>query len=131
MKNNRVIHFEVQADDVERAKKFYEETFGWEVKQMMTADKGGMDYWGLTTGDAGTPGINGGLYQRSPDRKINTFDCTITVENIDKAIEDVKANGGKIVSLKMEIPGVGWFSRGVDTEGNLFGIMQPTEWKAK
>ena len=53
------------------------------------------------------------------------------VDDIDKAIADVKANGGTLRGEKMEIPGVGWFIGGTDTEGNRFGIMQPTEWVAK
>src|SRR5258708_2999070 len=122
--HNRVVHFEIQADNVARAKSFYEKAFGWKVEQMMKKEEGGMDYWGLTTGPAGTPGINGGLYQRSPENILHTYDCTITVENIDKAIESVKANGGTIQGEKMEIPHVGWFARAVDTEGNKFGLMQ-------
>ncbi len=135
-KANRVIHFEIQADDVDRAKKFYEKTFGWKIKPMMKADdKGRMDYWGVTTGSDGTPGINGGLYQRPADEKIYTYDCTIMVEDIDKAIADVKKGGGKIRTEKTgkekdEIPGVGWFAGGLDTEGNKFGLMQPTGWQA-
>lgn len=128
---NRVIHFEIQADDVARAKKFYEDAFGWEISQMMTVETGGMDYWGLKTGEDGTPGINGGLYQRPADNKLFTYDCTLSVDDIDKAIEDVKKSGGQIHGEKMEIPGVGWFAHGTDTEGNKFGLMQPTEWVAK
>jgi len=128
---NRVIHFEIQADDVARAKTFYEKALGWEITQMMTAEQGGMDYWGLKTGSDGTPGINGGLYKRGADNKLFTYDCTVMVDNLDKAIEDVKKYGGTIKGEKMEIPGVGWFANGFDTEGNKFGLMQPTEWEAK
>lgn len=131
MANNRVIHFEIQADDVNRAKNFYEKTFGWEVHQMMKAEEGGMDYWGLRTGPDGTPGINGGLYKRTPENKLYTYDCTVQVADIDKAVADVKKNGGSIRGEKTEIPGVGWFVQGTDTEGNKFGIMQPTSWQAK
>lgn len=125
---SRVMHFEIQADDIDRAKSFYEKTFNWKVEQMMTKDEGGMDYWGLITGSKGTPGINGGMYQRPKDNIIKTYDCTITVENIDEAIENVKKNGGMIMEEKMEIPNVGWFVKGQDTEGNIFGLMQPTNW---
>ncbi len=128
---NRVIHFEIQADDVQRAKKFYENAFDWKIEQWMKAEDGGMDYWGLVTGPEGTPGINGGLYQRPTDNKLHTFDCTIQVDDIDKAIEDVKKNGGVIRGEKTQIPGVGWFAGGTDTEGNRFGLMQSVEWQAK
>jgi predicted enzyme related to lactoylglutathione lyase len=131
MSNNRVVHFEIQADDVTRAKNFYEKVFGWNISQMMKAEDGGMDYYGLKTGADGTAGINGGLYQRPADNKLYTFDCTIQVADLDKAIDAVKKNGGTLRSEKMEIPGVGWFIGGTDTEGNRFGLMQPTEWQAK
>ncbi len=131
MKNNRVVHFEIQADDVARAKAFYEKAFGWKIDQMMTKEQGGMDYWGLQTGE-GVPGINGGLYARtmSPD-KLYTYDCTIQVADLDAAMKAVTDNGGTIERKKMEIPHVGWFAGGKDTEGNRFGLMQATEWKAK
>lgn len=128
---NSVIHFEIQADDVQRARRFYEATFGWKIDQWMKAEEGGMDYWGLVTRPDGEPGINGGLYRRPPENKLYTYDCTIQVDDIDKAIADVKKNGGIIRGEKMEIPGVGWFAGGTDTEGNRFGLMQPTEWQAK
>ena len=131
MSNNRVVHFEIQADDIDRAKGFYEKTFGWKVDQMMTAEQGGMDYYGLTTGKEGSTGINGGMYQRPADNKLFTYDCTIQVENLDQTMEAVKKNGGQITGEKMEIPGVGWFASALDSEGNKVGLMQPTEWQPK
>jgi predicted enzyme related to lactoylglutathione lyase len=129
---NRVIHFEIQADDAARAKGFYEKTFDWKIEQMMTKEQGGMDYWGLTTGEDGTPGINGGMYLRSDaNESLHTYDCTIEVADIDAAVAAVKANGGTITKEKGEIPGVGWFAGALDTEGNKLGIMQPTGWQAK
>ncbi len=128
---NPVIHFEVQADDVARAKAFYENVLGWKITQMMTKDQGGMDYWGLETRAPGTPGINGGLYERPKDTPLYTYDCTVQVDDLDAAMAAVKKHGGSINKEKMEIPGVGWFAGAVDTEGNRFGLMQPGEWKAQ
>ncbi len=132
--NNRVIHFEIQVDDPARAKKFYENVLGWKIGQYAPSNpenKVPMDYWMLDTGTG--PGINGGMYKRSDGRsKLTTFDCTVQVPDIDKAIEDVKANGGTISSDgKVEMKGLGFFARATDTEGNVFGLMQPTEWQAK
>jgi predicted enzyme related to lactoylglutathione lyase len=128
---SRVIHFEIQADDVQRARAFYEKCFDWKVDQLMSQESGGMDYWGLTTGPEGTPGINGGLYQRPAEHPLHTYDCTLHVDDIDKAVAAVKANGGTIRSEKAEIPGVGWFARATDTEGNIFGLMQRTNWEPR
>lgn len=120
---NRVVHFEIQADDIERAKKFYQNSFGWKIEPWMKKDKDGMDYWGLITGDG--PGIDGGMYERSDGSEdIRYYDCTIEVGDIDQAIKTVKANGGKILKEKMEIKGVGLFAGALDTEGNHFGILE-------
>ncbi|MDQ5938828.1 MAG: uncharacterized protein QG642_518 [Patescibacteria group bacterium] len=129
--SNKVIHFEVQADDVSRAKEFYEKAFGWKISQAMSKEKGDpMDYWMLETGPREEPGISGGLYQRTPENPLHTYDCTILVEDIDKAVADVKANGGTILREKSLMEGIGWFAAGQDTEGNKFGLMQATDWKA-
>lgn len=132
--DNRPVHFEIQADDAERAKKFYENSFGWKITKSDMPGVG-MDYWMVMTGEG--PGINGGLYKRAdnPTRKITTFDCTIQVGDLDKVIAAIKANGGQIQPWegkeKWEMKGLGWFSRATDPEGNLFGLLQPTEWQAK
>ncbi|MEI8361172.1 MAG: VOC family protein [bacterium] len=128
---NRVIHFELQADNIERAKTFYQTVLGWKFEQMMTKAKDGLDYWGITTADDG-PGINGGLYSRTDgEDKYYLFDCTIQVTNIDKSIANIKANGGQITKEKSKIPHVGFFANAKDPEGNRFGIMQATEWQPK
>jgi|SRR5580704_12965721 predicted enzyme related to lactoylglutathione lyase len=131
--NNRPIHFEVQADNAERAKKFYESALGWKIEKA-NMPGGGMDYWMVETGDG--PGINGGIYKRTDTgHKVNSFDCTISVDDIDAVIAAIKANGGKIEPWegkeKWEMKGLGWFSRATDTEGNTFGLLQATDWQPK
>ncbi len=127
---NRPVHFEIQADNVGRATEFYKNVLGWKITQMMKKDEGGMDYWGIETGEGA--GINGGMYARPSDGdKFYLYDCTIDVPDLDKAMEAVKANGGTITKEKMEIPNVGWFAGAKDTEGNRFGLMQATGWVAK
>ena len=134
--SNRVVHFEVQADNIDRAKTFYEKVFGWKIEMMMKADAskpGSMDYWGLTTGSEGTPGINGGMFIRPKEMHLQTrtFDCTILVDDIDEAVKSVRSHGGMIRREKDEIKGVGWFAAATDSEGNMFGLMQATDWKPK
>jgi predicted enzyme related to lactoylglutathione lyase len=126
------MHFEIQADDVERAKGFYEKAFNWKIEKWKgDGEKDVMDYWMVMTGEDKEPGINGGMYQRPADRKLYTYDCTISVDDIDQAIEAVKANGGTIRQEKMELKGVGWFAGAIDTEGNNFALMQPKGWQPK
>lgn len=124
--NNRVIHFEIQADNVDRAKKFYERVLGWKIAQVMKREDGGMDYWMIETGEG--PGINGGLYQRpEAGEKFYLYDCTVQVRDLKKAVEEVKASGGIITKEIMDMPGVGLFAGCKDTEGNRFGLMQPIQ----
>ena len=114
----RVIHFELCADDPERAVKFYEGVFGWQIKKW----EGPQDYWLATTGAADTPGIDGAIMRRDPG--MPSVINTIGVTALDDMIATVKANGGTVVAPRMTIPGVGYFAYCQDTEGNTFGMMQ-------
>jgi uncharacterized protein len=122
---NRVVHFEIEASDRERAKKFYSAAFGWGMEQM--GDEMG-SYVVVTTGDPKEPGgINGGIFVNPPGatEKLNAFSCVIAVDDIDQGIQNVKAAGGQTLDEKMDIPTVGTFIRCKDTEGNIFSLLQP------
>ncbi len=119
---NRVVHFEIEAQDKERAKKFYTQAFGWEMQQM------GQDFGdyvvvktGEDTGKMEDMGINGGIYQLGEGKKeVNGYRCVIGVGDVNKAMDDVKKAGGKVLSEKADdIPNVGLFVKCEDTEGNV------------
>lgn len=114
----RFVHFDLGADDPERAVKFYSDVFGWK------ADKwdGPMDYWLVTTGPDDQPGINGGIAKRKdPSERVTN---TIDVPSVDEFIEKITQAGGKVIAPKMAIQGVGYFALCLDTEDNTFGIME-------
>ena len=113
----RVEHFEIPADDPERAVKFYEDAFGWDIKKW----EGPMEYWLVMTGDKSEPGIDGGITKRGD---VKTVTNTIGVPSVDDFIGKIEAAGGVVIAPKMAVPGVGWFAYCADTEGNLFGIME-------
>ena len=115
---NRVVHFEIPAEDVSRASKFYADVFGWTFHKW----DGPMEYHMISTGPDGQPGINGGMMPRRDPQQpvVNTVD----VADLDESIEKVTSAGGQIVVPKMPIPGVGWLAYFKDTEGHIFGIMQ-------
>lgn len=121
---NRVVHFEIEAKDKEKAKKFYTEVFGWKMDQM-GEDFGG--YVVVTTGDPKEPGgINGGIFQVSK-KEFNAFRCVIDVGDIQKAIADVKKAGGKVLNEKPDdVPNVGLYVKCEDTQGNNFALLQPS-----
>jgi uncharacterized protein len=116
---HRVIHFDLPADDAQRAIKFYGGVFGWKFDKW----PGGVDYWTITTGKDGEPGINGGMSLRMPGQG-GVVANSIEVPDVDEYSRKVQGAGGKIVNPKMAIPGVGWFATCADSEGNLFGIFQ-------
>ena len=82
-----------------------------------------MDYWLVTTGDDSAPGIHGAIMQRS--EMASTVVNSIDVPSVDDFIKKVTKNGGKVVTPKTPIPGIGYFAYCKDTEGNMFGILQP------
>jgi predicted enzyme related to lactoylglutathione lyase len=121
----RVIHFEIHAEDPERAIKFYTELLGWKFQKW----DGPMPYWLVTTGSDGQPGINGGLMRRmgpapTDGQAVNAYCCTVNVDNVDASVAAVTKLGGQIALPKMPVPGIGWLAYAKDTEGNIFGLMQ-------
>jgi predicted enzyme related to lactoylglutathione lyase len=114
----RPVHFEIPAENPQRAIDFYTKVFGWKF----TKWDGPIEYWMITTGESPEPGINGGLMsRRDPNQPcVNTVD----VKNLDESVATVVASGGAIAVPKMPIPGVGWLAYCKDTDGHIFGMMQ-------
>ena len=119
---NHVKHFSINADNVARARKFYESTMGWKFTPW-----GPPNFFLVATGPEGETTLSGGLQERREivkGKPIFGFECTLGVENIDKTTSTIEANGGKIVMPKFEIPTVGTLIYFEDTEGNIVGAMQ-------
>jgi predicted enzyme related to lactoylglutathione lyase len=119
----RVVHFEIHADNPERAIRFYSSLFGWEF----TKWAGPMDYWLIKTGPDDQRGINGGMIRRQgtiDGTAVIAYVCTIDVASVDHFLTAIPAQGGTIALDKMPIPGVGWLAYAKDPEGNIFGFMQ-------
>jgi predicted enzyme related to lactoylglutathione lyase len=116
----RPVHFELTAENPERAKEFYSKVFGWSF-QKWGDDK--EPYWLTTTGPDGEPGINGGVMKRQEGMHPGTTN-TMGVESVDAAVETITAAGGTIIMPKMAIPSMGWVAYALDTEGNPFGVFQ-------
>jgi predicted enzyme related to lactoylglutathione lyase len=125
---SRVVHFEIQADDVERAKTFYAAVFGWTFQDY--GEFTDSAYWGVVTGPDDEPGINGGLLQRpasapAAGQGTNAYVCTMGVEDYDATERRILAAGGQVALPKMALTGMAWQGYYLDTEGNTFGIHQP------
>ncbi len=113
--SDRVIHFEIPADEPQRAVAFYEAAFGWRISKCDAPE----EYWNVKTGEG--PGINGALLPRGT---VTATTNTIGVDDLDLAIARVEKHGGSVVGSPMIIPAVGRFCYARDTEGNLLGLMQ-------
>ncbi|MGI8838291.1 MAG: VOC family protein [Pyrinomonadaceae bacterium] len=121
-------HFAVHAGDVGRARKFYEQAFGWQFTAW-----GPLGFFLIKTGTDDDPGVQGALQGRREvvaGKPMFGFECTLGVESIDDTINAVEANGGKIVMPKFHIPTVGTLVFFEDTEGNVVGAMQYDEGHA-
>jgi predicted enzyme related to lactoylglutathione lyase len=124
---NPITHFEIPADNIERAKKFYEKIFDWKIEKY--DDKGEEYYFVMTTevgDDEWTPkepgAINGGLVKREmPDEPFINY---VTVDSIDRTCKLIEKNGGKIVMPKTEMGEWGWWAIFKDTEGNVLGLYE-------
>lgn len=124
----RLVHFEIHVDNMDRAKKFYGEVFGWTFEDY--SEYAGMPYFGAVTGGEDEPGINGALMQRQgpppeANQPLNGYACTMGVEDYDVTETKILNNGGVVALPKYALPGMAWQGYYKDTEGNIFGIHQP------
>ncbi|ADX74005.1 VOC family protein [Pseudarthrobacter phenanthrenivorans] len=129
-----VVHFEIPADDQERARKFYQEALGWRIEPVP-----GMDYnmvittaMDEATGQPTTPGaINGGMMAR--DGEVRNPVITVDVPDIDATLKTVEQLGGSVVMAKSEIPQMGYYAYFKDSEGNIMGLWEnlPAEHQAQ
>ena len=113
-----IVHFDIPADDLDRARNFYEQLFGWKIEQTP-----GLPYYLIETTDLeGNPGVGGGMGQRQkPDEQITQF---FGVESIAASVKKVEALGGSVVAPRMAVPGWGYLAVCRDTEQNIFGLWQ-------
>jgi len=121
---DKIVHFEIPADDIARAKEFYGSTFGWELEDME-----GLDYTSVKTvpvDEQQLPtergAINGGMMKRGSDTPSPVI--TVQVDSIERALKQVEVSGGNIVAPRQEIPGMGAFAYFKDTEGNTLGLWE-------
>ena len=124
---NRIVHFEISADNLQRAADFYTKAFGWKIEKW---PNGAEEYWVVMTAEreSSEPGINGGMVLRSaavaPAAGANAFICTIQVDDYDEAEKRIFDAGGRAAEERTIVAGVAWQGYYYDTEGNKFGLHQ-------
>ncbi len=114
-----IVHFDLPADDTERAKKFYEKLFDWKFNQVSMPEP----FYLIETRDLnGNLSVGGGMGKRKlPEQHIMNY---IGVPSIEEYLTKVKKLGGNIISPKTAVPGWGYLAICVDTENNNFGLWQ-------
>ena len=123
--SGKVVHFEIPADNLERAKEFYQKAFGWQISKYP-----GMEYHmvGTTPVDQKTqtptePGaINGGMTKRNNEVKSTVI--TVDVADIDSSLKSIEKLGGRIIQNKQQVADMGFTAYFKDTEGNIVGLWQ-------
>ena len=117
-----IVHFDIPSDNIERSKKFYSDLFGWKMDKWSGSSEA-MEYWLISTvDDKGNKALGGGMGKRqSPQQQITNF---IDVESVDEFSSKVEKLGGKVISPKMPVPGMGYMAVCTDTENNGFGIFE-------
>jgi predicted enzyme related to lactoylglutathione lyase len=124
--DHTIVHFEIPADNPERAAKFYREMFGWKINRW--ENPGGIEYWMVETvptdaeGRPERQGVNGGLMPRMyPTQQPVNY---ILVEDVDDAVAKAERLGAKVMMGKTPVPGMGWFAQLTDTEGNVLAVWE-------
>lgn len=121
---NKLAHFAIHTDNIDRAKDFYGAVFAWEF-----ASHGPSDFLQIRTGPADGGELIGALQSRnySPLKEpILGLEGSIAVDNLDETLQRVQQKGGQILMPKTAIPYVGWIGKFLDTEGNLLCAVQYT-----
>jgi predicted enzyme related to lactoylglutathione lyase len=122
---NTLAHFAINADDIERAQRFYSQVFGWQFEAW-----GPPGFYMIKTKDGKDPGCFGSLQKRHEPvvgSGTERFDCTIAVTSVAETAKKVEKAGGKITMPKMTINTVGHLIKFKDTEGNTVGAMEYDE----
>ena len=131
MKKNPVVHFEMPAKDRARVSEFYTKAFGWEMQQL-GPEMG--NYVMASTAEVGENGmpnqpgtINGGFFDYKDDELNRAPHLVISVDKIEESMKAVTDAGGKLKTDIMDIPGVGKYVSFIDSEGNVVGMLQPSQ----
>lgn len=113
---DKVAHFELPVDNVERAKKFYRETFNWQ-----TEDLPEKNYIIIKTGGE----IDGEMLKRDYAKNIPNYPTiTVNVDDIEMSIKKIKNAGGLILKDKTQVADLGFMAYFRDSEGNILSIWQ-------
>lgn len=122
---DKVVHFEIPYDDLERVKKFYSGVFGWNIQTIPE-----MHYNIVHTVEVDEKqmpkekgAINGGMYKRDEASAQGPV-IVINVKSVDEAVKKVEKAGGKVFRAKVKVGDMGFYAQVKDSEGNIIGVWE-------
>ena len=115
MSSHPIVHIELAANNSESAGKFYADAFGWKIEAV--------PQFNYATFEA-KPGPGGGFVSVGGPSQFKPGDVLIYIgtDDIDASLAQVNKLGGKTITPKSEIPGVGWYAIFSDPTGNKIGL---------
>ena len=123
MGKHSIAHVEIPASDPKEAAKFYTDLFGWETGSAQTAAG---EYWmfrpDAQPGGGFNPVGESGMWPVKPGDVL----VYISTDDIDATLAKAVSLGGKLVTTKTEIPGIGWWGMFSDPTGNKIGVFTGT-----
>jgi predicted enzyme related to lactoylglutathione lyase len=114
-----VVWFEIPADDIARARKFYGQLFGWEINPLPASPMS--DYQHIDTGGAEASPDGGMIPRLHPAQAITNY---ILVPSVSRHMAKVEKLGGSICKPKTAVAGMGYFAICQDTENNTFALWE-------
>ncbi len=125
---DKVVHFEIPADDLPRAKAFYEKVFDWKIEKYPMPDPD-VPYYGIHTVEVddkqmptASGAINGGMMKKEETAPYPIV--VMSVESLEDSLKKAKSNGGTVIMPPMKVMDMGLYARIKDTEGNIVGVWQ-------
>lgn len=116
-------YFDMTVHDVDKARRFFEQVFGWRFEKLPSSDR----YYRIEAGPSGEPGINGGIgvvrqARISEGRPLTQV--SIPVPDLDAYIAKINENGGYVLESKLAIPGIGWYATCAEPGGLIFSVVE-------
>ena len=115
-----LVWFEIPADDIKRARKFYSSLFGWKIKAFPNME----DYWHIDSGGAHASPDRAIMKKMCPEHPVTNY---ILVDSVTRASAKVEKLGGKVHKAKTAVPNLGYFAICQDTENNVFALWEKIE----
>ena len=114
-------YFDLTVQDVEKARRFFSSVLGWEY------DEAASGYYRICAGLPAEPGIDGGMagLEDTPIANAPMTVLVVTVDDLERMVQLVEENGGRVLERRVAVPGIGWFSSCTEPGGLVFGMMEP------